>query len=650
MVTLNSIRPCLYILLVCEFVLSGHLVGSEPDRIRWNNQSLFLNGANVSYINFGRDVGPGKTYFDQFENMFQQVHAAGGNCMRLWLHTNGVNTPAFDETGKVAGPGEDAIDDLRKILDLACENELGLIVCLWSFDMLRWELDNEIRQRNKCLLTEAEYTQAYVDHALKPMAEALKGHPGLLAWEIFNEPEGMTDEFGWTYCDHVNMSDIQRVVNHFAGAIRCSDPNVLITNGAWNTRSSANLEGCSNYYADEALIAAGNDPGGTLDFYSIHYYDWAGEDNSPFKRPSSSWQLDKPLVIAEFEMTESFGIPSREKHIKLYENGYAGALGYAWGPVDHFSAPEALNEAIGKVFERDAKAVRVNIQSGFLTRFEAEPQTIEAGQCSTLTWRATAGSKVLLNKQFFPEIGSLSVTPSDTTVYTITATGKLDSGRQITVKVLPSGTIQRFAADVLRSGPGDPVNLSWNTTSGSQVTLNGKAVPENGTLQVRPNQSTEYRLSTQGKHKEKRTIRVEVAPPATINRALHKPVTVSSSDIRPGTEKPEFLNDGDVATRWASQYSPNQWVIIDLKQRIDIQRVILNWELASAKTYQLQLSDDGSKWRVLYKTTEGNGGIDTLNDLQGSGRYIRLLMTERNTQYGYSLWEIEIYGEPLRSN
>ena len=648
--TLNGKRPSLYILLLCQLVLPGCLMGSKPDRIRWNNQPLFLNGANVSYINFGRDIGPGKTYFDQFENMFRQVHAAGGNCMRLWLHTNGINTPAFGETGTVIGPGEDAIEDLRKILDLACENELGLIVCLWSFDMLRWELDDEIRQRNKCLLTETEYTQAYIDHALKPMAAALKGHPGLLAWEIFNEPEGMTDEFGWTYCDHVKMSDIQRLVNRFAGAIRHSDPDVLITNGAWSVRSSTSVEGCRNYYTNESLIAAGHDPNGTLDFYCIHYYDWAGEDNSPFKRPASSWQLDKPLVIAEFEMTESFGVAGREKNLKLYENGYGGALGYAWGPVDHFSAPEALNEAMEQVFERDAKAVNINIQSGFLTRFEAKPQTVEAGQSSTLTWRATPGSQVSLNGQFLPEAGSQAVQPLVTTEYTIRATGKLDSRRQTAVKVLPSGTIQSFAADILRIGPGDPVNLSWNTAGGSQVTLNEKRVSEDGTLQVSPNQSTEYRLATKGEHEEKRTIRIEVAAPATINRALCKPVTVSSSDVRPGTEKPEYLNDGDASTRWASQYSPDQWVIIDLKQTIDIHRVILNWELASARKYQIQLSTDGSKWEDVYKTIEGDGGIDILNDLQGSGRYLRLLMTERNTGYGYSLWEIEVYGEPLRLN
>jgi hypothetical protein len=244
-----------------------------------------------------------------------------------------------------------------------------------------------------------------------------------------------------------------------------------------------------------------------------------------------------------------------------------------------------------------------------------------------------------------PDTGSLSVKPLVTTVYTITATKTQDS-RQIEVKVLPSGMIQMFSADVLRIGPGDPVNLSWSTTSDSQVTLNDQPVSEDGTQQVHPNKSTEYTLSAKGKQNENRTIMIEVANPLTINRALNKPVTASSSDIRPGTEKVAFLNDGNTSTRWASQYSPDQWVIIDLENTYDIERVILNWELASAKQYQVQLSDDATTWIDIYKTTEGDGGIDTLRGLKGSGRYIRLLMTERNTQYGYSLWEIEVYGEP----
>ncbi|MEU1588332.1 carbohydrate-binding protein [Micromonospora sp. NPDC005710] len=39
----------------------------------------------------------------------------------------------------------------------------------------------------------------------------------------------------------------------------------------------------------------------------------------------------------------------------------------------------------------------------------------------------------------------------------------------------------------------------------------------------------------------------------------------------------------------------------------------------------------------------GDGGVDDLTGLSGSGRYIRLLGTTRGTGYDHSLWELEAY-------
>ncbi|WP_209439596.1 glycoside hydrolase family 64 protein, partial [Kitasatospora phosalacinea] len=42
-------------------------------------------------------------------------------------------------------------------------------------------------------------------------------------------------------------------------------------------------------------------------------------------------------------------------------------------------------------------------------------------------------------------------------------------------------------------------------------------------------------------------------------------------------------------------------------------------------------------------TTTGTGGTQTL-DVTGTGRYVRMYGTARTTQYGYSLWEFQVYG------
>jgi hypothetical protein len=92
---------------------------------------------------------------------------------------------------------------------------------------------------------------------------------------------------------------------------------------------------------------------------------------------------------------------------------------------------------------------------------------------------------------------------------------------------------------------------------------------------------------------------------------------------------------------------------VDLGSTQSICRVLLNWETAYGKSYQIQTSPDATTWTNIFSTTTGDGGIDDLTGLSGSGRYVRMNGTVRATQWGYSLWEYEIYtgsGGPTPTN
>ena len=132
---------------------AGEARAQATDRIAFNGQALWLSGGNVAWVDFARDIGPGATRLDRFEEAFADVHAHGGNTMRLWLHTTGAVTPEWDGN-RVVGPGEGAIEDLRAILDLAWRYEVGLQLCLWSFDMLRVSNGPGVTDRAHALLTE----------------------------------------------------------------------------------------------------------------------------------------------------------------------------------------------------------------------------------------------------------------------------------------------------------------------------------------------------------------------------------------------------------------------------------------------------------------------------------------------------------------
>jgi subtilisin family serine protease len=106
--------------------------------------------------------------------------------------------------------------------------------------------------------------------------------------------------------------------------------------------------------------------------------------------------------------------------------------------------------------------------------------------------------------------------------------------------------------------------------------------------------------------------------------------------------------DGNLTTRWSSQFSDPQWICVDLGGAKSIAEVKLIWEAASGMNYTLEGSNDptfASKTVLAAKTNMPKGPrTDDLTGLSGSFRYIRMNGTVRNTGWGYSLYEFEVYG------
>lgn len=129
----------------------------------------------------------------------------------------------------------------------------------------------------------------------------------------------------------------------------------------------------------------------------------------------------------------------------------------------------------------------------------------------------------------------------------------------------------------------------------------------------------------------------------TRNLARLKPTTASSTE--PGGAEPDAATDGERSTRWSSAWNADpQWITVDLGQSQAIRRVRLLWEAAFAKSYQVQVSEDNVHWTDIYKTTNGQGGDEDLMGLTGQGRYVRMYGTERAIRFGYSLYEMKVYG------
>jgi hypothetical protein len=135
--------------------------------------------------------------------------------------------------------------------------------------------------------------------------------------------------------------------------------------------------------------------------------------------------------------------------------------------------------------------------------------------------------------------------------------------------------------------------------------------------------------------------------PGIANLALGKPATASGNEN--GGLGASNAVDGDLTTRWSSAFSDNQWLEVDLGSPTIINKVVLYWEAAYGKAYQIQVSNDEQTWTPVYTQTAGQGGVETLTFPTVIDRFIRFSGTARATQYGYSLFEFQVFGADVPS-
>ena len=128
----------------------------------------------------------------------------------------------------------------------------------------------------------------------------------------------------------------------------------------------------------------------------------------------------------------------------------------------------------------------------------------------------------------------------------------------------------------------------------------------------------------------------------TQDLALDQPTTASSTQDATDYPAPD-ATDGDPGTRWSSAASDPQWLEVDLGSQQQICSVGLLWEAAYATAFSIQVSNDNSTWTTVYSTTAGTGGNETF-PISVTARYIRMYGTVRATQFGYSIFEFDVYG------
>ncbi|CAB5154507.1 odd Oz/ten-m homolog 4 [Olavius algarvensis associated proteobacterium Delta 3] len=132
----------------------------------------------------------------------------------------------------------------------------------------------------------------------------------------------------------------------------------------------------------------------------------------------------------------------------------------------------------------------------------AEPEAIIAGGSTTLSWSSEHADTVTIEPDIGEVLptGSMEVSPSVTTAYTIAVTGPGGTASaDVTVTVHPVPTLN-FNAEPLEIIAGDSTTLMWASEHADTVTIEpdiGEVSPT-GSMDVSPSETTLYRITATG--------------------------------------------------------------------------------------------------------------------------------------------------------
>ena len=474
------------------------------------------------------------------------------------------------------------------LLDQAAANGIKVINGFWlgqGNDYL-----NDTNYKTSTLNTIVQWVNTY------------KNHPGVLMWDVGNEVLlNLQNTYTGTQLQ-AERNAYAQYVNQVAQAIHAADPNHPVTStDAWT--------GAWPYYQ-------ANSP--NLDLYAVNSY-------GSVCNVRQNWingGFTKPYIVTESGPSGEWEVPNDANGVPTQDTDQQSAAGYttAWRCVSGHTGVALGATLFNYGNENDFGGIWFNL--------------------------APAGWKRLSYYQVAAAYGGTPQrnTPPVISSMTLSQTANVPAGGQFTVNLGvtdPDNDPLRYNVMFTSKYVDGGTGLSYATfTQTGASTFSVTAPRRLGVWKV-------YVYAYDGHGNvgvETRSFNVVPPPVNGTNVAKGRPTTASSFQATGNGAPfpPSNATDGNLATRWASAWSDPQWIQVDLGTVTAIKHVQLAWESAYGKAYQIQTSNDGTNWTTVYSTTTGTGGVDDF-DVTGSGRFVRLLGTQRGTTFGYSLFEFGIY-------
>lgn len=374
-----------------------------------------------------------------------------------------------------------------------------------------------------------------------------------------------------------------------AGPVPASKLTVAVTLDGSN-RSAFNfgaVSGDSTYeFVVEGDPVAGGQDGflavGSNSSSSLRYEQWNDTGQLGFTQGGVADYTFSPLVLSPTEATHVAYVWDGDGRMDLYLDGTlvgqntsvassfgmptgAGFLGNnagsSEGMVGTIHRVTVYNEALtSDDIVRHSNAYNEVLEPPVIESFSASPEAYLSPGSSSLTWTVTGADAVSINGTDVTGVNLLTVSPSMTTIYTLTATN--DDGpvtQDVTVTVNPAPLITSFASDRTTINTGESVTISWETDFSTTWSIRptpgditGQTTNGSGSVSVSPGGTTTYILTAESAFgSETSEITVNVAMVAN-----HPVISEFMADNKSGL----MDGDGDFSD-WIEIFNPTGFTL-----------------------------------------------------------------------------------------
>ncbi len=200
------------------------------------------------------------------------------------------------------------------------------------------------------------------------------------------------------------------------------------------------------------------------------------------------------------------------------------------------------------------------------------------------------------------------------------------------------------------------INAEYNTTLDLEKINNVSLFANGSPVMKKTEKPYNFTYSGSENGKIRFSLKVELDSGEIINSTNSPTVWITKKNLAVGaatlsSETEDFsltannAVDGDPFTRYSSDWSDPQWLMIDLGRVRTVDGFTLIWEAAYGTEYTIETSLNGKDWTLVYEQENGKGDTEFISIDPVAAQLVRLTGIKRATQWGYSLWEFMVHGK-----